>query len=89
MSEMQELHKKAYNGIEDKKVKYIVEIEDHGQDFLEWHLNKDGVVVDCKPFQAWIWVGNVVDLATVKQGFRLTMESGDVLNYPTKKVKTI
>ena len=28
-----------------------VTFEDQGQDFLEWDI-EDGVVVDCRPFQA-------------------------------------
>ncbi len=31
--------------------------EDHGQDFLSWTVNEQGIVVECEPFQSWLWVG--------------------------------
>lgn len=45
--------------------------EDKGQDFTEWVIN-DGVVVDCQPCQAFVWVGKEVqvngDTAFIRQG---------------------
>jgi|ETNvirome_6_1000_1030641.scaffolds.fasta_scaffold00018_45 hypothetical protein len=35
-------------------------IEDHGQDFLEWDIDNDGIVVECRPFQNDIWKGTRV-----------------------------
>lgn len=32
--------------------------EDDGQDFLWWDLDDENNVVDCGPFQAWLWVGS-------------------------------
>lgn len=34
-----------------------ITFEDHGQDFLTWQLDDNGVVVDCMPFQASTWCG--------------------------------
>lgn len=34
-----------------------IHFEDNGQDFLWWTLNKEGLVVDCGPFQKSIWEG--------------------------------
>lgn len=34
-----------------------ITFEDHGQDFLTWQLDNNGVVVDCLPFQASQWCG--------------------------------
>lgn len=34
--------------------------EDNGQDFLEWDINDDGVVVESRPFQSNIWKNTVV-----------------------------
>jgi hypothetical protein len=34
-----------------------ITFEDHGQDFLTWQLDSNGVVVDCMPFQASVWCG--------------------------------
>lgn len=31
--------------------------EDNGQDFLEWDIDEEGKVVDCRPFQSAIWCG--------------------------------
>lgn len=31
--------------------------EDKGQDFLEWDLDKNNVVVGCRPFQYRMWRG--------------------------------
>ncbi|KAL5901793.1 hypothetical protein ACKVV1_011496 [Pyricularia oryzae] len=46
-----------------------IEFEDLGQDFLVWTLNENGVVIECKPFQAWLWKGRqVVDYASLKRG---------------------
>ena len=37
----------------------VVHFEDHGQDFLRWTIT-DGKVVDCEPFQAWLWNGTTI-----------------------------
>lgn len=39
-----------------------IQFEDHGQDFLTWQLDNNGVVVDCQPFQASIWCGVKVEV---------------------------
>lgn len=50
----------------------ILHFEDHGQDFLEWTLDAAGVVVDCQPFQAWVWCGcRVSDHAALEAGDRV------------------
>jgi hypothetical protein len=36
-----------------------VELEDHGQDFLELDI-KDGRIVETRPFQGWVWNGCAV-----------------------------
>ncbi|PHR91082.1 MAG: hypothetical protein COA69_13600 [Robiginitomaculum sp.] len=33
----------------------IIEFEDTGQDFLKWIVSPTGEVLDCVPFQAWLW----------------------------------
>jgi hypothetical protein len=40
-----------------KSVAFIIEFEDHGQDFLRWHLAADGEVLLCAPCQNNIWAG--------------------------------
>lgn len=66
-----------------------VHLEDHGQDFLEWDI-KDGVVVDCRPFQGWLWNGTKVHSTDIQPGLLLdiTLTSGGRtrLRYPVEKV---
>jgi hypothetical protein len=46
-----------------------ITFEDHGQDFLTWQLDNNGIVVDCEPFQATFWCGmEVVEFAALKVG---------------------
>ncbi len=48
-----------------------ITFEDRGQDFLEWDIDENGVVVDVRPFQAGIWKGKLV--SNVKVGERPTI----------------
>jgi len=48
-------------------MKHTIKFKDHGQDFLEWDV-KDGVVVACRPFQAWAWKRTKVDMTKAKEG---------------------
>lgn len=47
-----------------------VKFEDKGQDFLEWII-KDGIIIDCQPFQFDFWVGKKVkidnDIASIER----------------------
>jgi hypothetical protein len=66
-----------------------VTFEDHGQDFLTWHI-KDRHVVGCEPFQARIWVG--VEVTTLPMvGFKLLVRTSDgkerAMKYPVEKVE--
>lgn len=46
-----------------------LKIEDHGQDFLEWDIDDNGVVIACRPFQGFVWCGMIVlNHATIKTG---------------------
>ena len=50
----------------------IVHLQDNGQDFLEWHLDDAGTVVDCQPFQGWLWCGSrVTNLAELAPGVQI------------------
>ena len=64
--------------------------EDHGQDFLEWDI-EDGVVVDCRPFQGWLWNGTRVHNDPISPGMilEITPVTGGrtTLNYPVEKVE--
>jgi len=67
-----------------------VHFEDHGQDFLEWDI-KDGVVVDCRPFQGWIWNGTKVHNTDIQAGDILQITTPDgmerTLKYPVEEVE--
>ena len=70
-----------------------VYLEDGGQDFLEWDI-EDGVVVDCRPFQAWLWIGTRVYNEEIKPGDFLTISklpdtSPTKLRYLVKEVQEI
>jgi len=66
-----------------------VQLEDHGQDFLEWDI-EDGVVVDCRPFQGWLWNGTMVHNTDIRPGdiLEIVTRRGEELklNYPVEKV---
>lgn len=55
-----------------------ISLEDQGQDFSEWYV-RDGVVIDCQPFQGQVWVGSQVkmdgDRISVKPRFDDTFKS--------------
>lgn len=51
-----------------------ITFEDHGQDFLTWQLDNNGVVVDCLPFQATTWCGCVVNAHSL-------LKVGDCVTY--------
>lgn len=66
--------------------------EDHGQDFLEWDI-KDGIVVECRPFQGWLWNGTKVHNTNIRPGDILKITGRDgmrrTLNYRVEKVVEI
>lgn len=48
----------------------VVEFEDNGQDFLEWEI-QDGVVIECRPLQWWMWENSTVHTTRIAPGARL------------------
>jgi hypothetical protein len=48
-------------------IKHTIVFEDHGQDFLEWDVI-DGVVIDSRPFQGFVWRGTRVDMTKAAEG---------------------
>jgi hypothetical protein len=66
-----------------------VTFEDHGQDFLVWHI-KDRHVVGCEPFQADIWTG--LEITTLPMfGLRMGIRGRDgverFIKYPIAKLE--
>lgn len=83
---------------EERPVRYTVRLEDHGQDFLEWDLDDRGHIVDCRPFQAWLWIKYrvVSQLSELRVGDTLWTVPRDrsgvspfPLNYPVKRVREV
>ena len=73
-------------------MKQTVYLEDRGQDFLEWDI-EDGVVVGCRPFQAWSWKGTKVHNESIQPGDILSITPPvtgvlTTLNYPVERVIT-
>lgn len=50
---------------------------DDGQDFLEWDINDKGEVVDCRPFQGFVWIGMTVHNKDIKPGDLLDITTKD------------
>jgi len=67
-----------------------VYLEDHGQDFLEWDI-EDRFVVDCRPFQGWLWKGTYVFSTDIQPGLLLDIMTKDEqrtrLRYPVERVE--
>lgn len=79
-----------------KTTKWKVQFEDHGQDFLQWWIAKNGEVIHCEPFQASIWNGTKVDKQSIKKGNhlityfkhdRVCQKNRREMNYPLKAVE--
>lgn len=78
-----------------KLTKYKITFEDEGQDFLEWFIDKDGYVLDSKPFQRNIWAGKstspdfvqVGDLLPIFMEEREGQDCFSHINYPIKEIK--
>lgn len=66
-----------------------VELEDHGQDFLEFDI-KGGVIVDTRPFQGFVWDGRKVLNTKIGVGDYIDL-SGlvGVIRYPVIDVKPL
>jgi len=75
-----------------------VYLEDRGQDFLEWDI-EDGIVVDCRPFQGWLWNGtkvhntniqpcDILEITPAKEVGTHTLSpvTPSTLNYPVERV---
>ena len=71
--------------------KYIIYFEDFGQDFLEWHIDERGYVLDSRPFQRSIWAGSFTIPQTAKIGGELAiwLNEESYVKYPIKNIKII
>jgi hypothetical protein len=52
-----------------------VTLEDHGQDFLEWDIDLETMhVIECRPYQGWVWKDTIVSNAVLRRGDRLLIK---------------
>lgn len=69
----------------------IIEFEDHFQDFLEWKIDKTGIVIDCQPCQSKFWCGcKVLNKDELKVGGYVKLETRYdkiQIKYPIKSIK--
>lgn len=69
-----------------------VELEDYGQDFLEFDI-KGGRIVATRPFQGWVWNGRCVDNESLAQGDLINFDGGSSeamqLRYPVLEVRPL
>lgn len=56
------------NILKEKRIKKIY-FEDKGQDFLEWTLDKNSVVIKSMPFQTSVWAGTKIIPISIKIGY--------------------
>lgn len=55
-----------------------IKFEDHGQDFLEWDIDQNGIVTDCRPYQKRVWVGHQVHSPE-------TLQPGSLVSYTSHR----
>jgi hypothetical protein len=66
-----------------------ITFEDHGQDFLEWDIDENGKVIDCRPFQFSVWSKVTVTNKEFKVGGRVKytgMGLSGRINYPIAEI---
>lgn len=68
-----------------------IQFEDRGQDFTEWKCDENGSVIECGPFQGWLWQGvRVIGAADLRRGDVVDFIDKDgrarTLNYRVKSV---
>ena len=66
-----------------------IELEDHGQDFLEWDIDENGVIVETRPFQGWVWNGDTLRNLRTGRHPAISHKGAEFkrLNYPIKSVR--
>lgn len=69
----------------EEETTLVIEFEDHGQDFLKWHLDKHGEVLHSEPFQSFFWNGKFVNIGLLQVGKKVHLINEDrYVNYPLK-----
>lgn len=69
----------------------IVELEDHGQDFTEFLIDRNNCITEARPFQSWVWIGFRIAKATLHKGrYPQLSKPGKqtlTLRYPAIRIK--
>ncbi len=60
---------------------YIVELEDNGQDFLQFTTDSKGVIVKTEPFQGEVWSGGYIPIESQGVGDYCMMHKPPHFNY--------
>ncbi len=69
-----------------------ITFEDHGQDFLEWTIDKNGQILTCAPFQGSIWCRYMVTTKRFKVGGFVSIQKPDqalTIKYAIEKVEKV
>jgi len=71
----------------------IVKLEDHGQDFTEFHVDRTNTIIDARPFQGWVWKGFRIEQRRIKPGMHVTLtktgKNPMTLKYAVRSVTTV
>lgn len=93
IAQIQEHNKKYFLNLKKEEIesltKYVVKFEDCGQDFLEFHIDEDGWILDSKPFQRNIWAGYWCCPQTARVGGQLPIwiDGENFIKYPIEKIE--
>ncbi len=71
-----------------------ITFDDWGQSFREWHVDENGIIQDCRPYQFGIWYGlHVKDHTDLKPGDRAMVcrmkKHYRAVNIPIKNIERI
>ena len=70
-----------------KTTGYIIELEDNGQDFLEFTTDGIGTIIQTKPFQGSVWNGGYIPVMSQLEGEFCMMHKPPEFNYGFLKHK--
>lgn len=50
-----------------------VKLEDRGQDFTEFVVDENNMILDARPFQGWVWAGFEIIQRHIRPGMKLKL----------------
>ena len=72
-----------------KTTGYLVELEDNGQDFLEFTTDKNGTIIKTEPFQGEAWNGAYIPIESQQVGEMCMIHKPPNIEYGYLKHKVI